>query len=98
MSYILYFQTSAYHDLKDAFDYFEGLETGRGVLFTEAIDEMVERLEDNPLLFQKVHKEKRRAITRKYDYHIIYQVDESLIRVTAVVYASRNPRRWQNKK
>jgi plasmid stabilization system protein ParE len=98
MSYILYFQTSAYHDLKDAFDYFESLETGRGVLFTNAVDKVVERLEDNPLLFQKVHGEKRRAIIPKYDYHIIYQVEESLVRVIAVMHASRNPRRWQNRK
>ncbi len=95
MTYILYFQTSAYHDLNDAFDYFESHKVGLGKKFLDEVDSMIEVIEKNPLIFQKIYKEKRRAIVRKFNYNIIYEVEESLIRVSAIMHGSRDPKRWQ---
>ena len=95
MTYILYFQTSAYYELNHAFEYYENESPGLGKKFVDEVNSVVNLIESNPFIFQKVYKQKRRAIVRKFNYNIIYEVEDSLIRVTAVVHGSRNPKRWQ---
>jgi plasmid stabilization system protein ParE len=42
-----------------------------------------------------VHKEARRALTRRFPYGIFYMLDPATIAVIAVFHTSRDPRQWQ---
>lgn len=55
-------------------------------------------LENNPLLFQKVYGEKRRAVIRRFGYNVIYKVVDADVYVLAIMDGSRDPRKWKGRK
>lgn len=59
---------------------------------------MLELLETNPLVFQKVYGEKRRAVIRRFGYNLIYKVVNGNVYVLAIMHGSRDPERWQGRK
>ena len=98
MTYNLYLQTSAIQDIREAHDWYELQKAGLGNTFLAAVGETLIQIEQNPLLFVKVHKEKRRAVLQKFPYNIIFAIEEDLIRVSAVVHGKQDPQKWQTKR
>jgi len=98
MKYTLYLQTAAIQDIQEAYDWYEGQKTGLGYTFLAAVGDILAVIEQNPLVFIKVYKEKRRAVLQKFPYNIIYVVEADLIRVSAVVHGKQDPNKWQKKK
>lgn len=97
MSYTLIVQQEALDDLQDAYDYYESRQTNLGRDFIIAFRAEALRIEKNPQLFQKIYKEKRRAVIRKFQYNIIYQIEGEEVRVSAVMHGSRDPKRWEHR-
>lgn len=97
MSYTLIVQQEALADLQDAYDYYESRQPNLGRDFIIAFREEALQIEKNPQLFQKIYKEKRRAVIRKFQYNIIYQIEGKEVRVSAVMHGSRDPQRWQKR-
>jgi len=56
MKSTLYLQTSATHDLQEAFNWYEEQKPGLGSEFLSAADEVMARIEKNPLMFVQVFR------------------------------------------
>ncbi|MCB0519348.1 MAG: type II toxin-antitoxin system RelE/ParE family toxin [Lewinellaceae bacterium] len=98
MNYSLYLQTSAIEDLREAFVWYEEQKTGLGHELLSAATETLTRIEQSPLLFAKVFREKRRAALRRFPYNIIYEVEGDVIRVSAIMHGKKDPTKWKQRK
>ncbi len=96
MNYTIIVQVEALQDLREAWTYYEGQQNGLGQKFILAFREESLRIEKNPLIFQKIYNDKRRAVIKQFNYNIIYQVEESIVRISAVIHGSRHPKHWQD--
>ena len=96
-NYSVIIQPEAEQDLDEAYAYLEGQKTGLGFQLLADITEILELLENNPLLFQKIYHENRRAIVRRFGYNIIYQIIEEEVFIIAIIHGSRNPKSWQKR-
>ena len=54
-------------------------------------------IERNPLQYQLIHRELRRALVRRFPYSIFYLLEENHIIVTAVLHARSNPAVWDDR-
>ena len=96
MAYKITLSKKALEELDEAFTWYEN-EASKTVAtrflheFYERMDEIIE----NPHRFQQVKKRPlyRRAILRKFPYHVVYRIDElaNRIRVLVVWHVRRNP-------
>jgi plasmid stabilization system protein ParE len=98
MSYTLSIQVDAQEDLREAWAYYESQQTGLGQQFMSAFLECALQIEGNPFLFQKVYKQKRRAVVRPFGYNVFYEVEGDSVRVSAIMHGSRDSQRWQKRK
>ena len=96
--YNVIIQPEAEADLDDAFEYLEAQKSTLGFDLLAEVVTILEILEENPFLFQKVHGEMRRAVTRRFGYNVIYVVKEKEVFILAIMHGSRNPKRWQERK
>ncbi len=96
--YIAVIQPEAERDLDEAFAYLENKQHGLGFDLLADLSDIIALLEDNPLLFQKVYGENRRAIIHRFGYNVIYKVMDSKIYILAIIHGSRNPLKWLGRK
>ena len=97
-SYTVIIQLEAEQDLDEVYHYFESQQQGLGFEFLAEITETIEVLEDNPMLFQRVYREMRRAIVKRFGYNLIYKVIENKVFILAIMHGTRDPERWQGRK
>lgn len=97
-SYHVIIQPEAEQDLDEAFAYYEAQQSGLGFQLLADLTETLELLEENPLLFQKVYGEMRRAVVQRFGYNLIYKVVDTDVYILAIMHGSRDPERWQDRK
>jgi toxin ParE1/3/4 len=98
VKYVLDIKTSAKKGVFEAFDYYESKRKGLGLRFLDDWETHVDIINQDPLLFQKKHKNFRQALIKPYPYHIIYEVEGNLISIYKVIYAGRSSFIRYNKK
>lgn len=98
MTFQLYLQTAAINDLQDAVDWYEAQKLGFGQEFLSAVGEILGFIEENPLIFVQVYRQKRRAALRRFPYNVIYVVEGDIIRVSAIMHGKKDPAGWKKRK
>lgn len=84
-------------DLQRAFDWYESQQPGLGAEFREAVREKLRDIATNPMQYQVVHRDTRRALLRRFPYGLYYRIFPSVIVVVACMHGRRNPRRWKTR-
>jgi plasmid stabilization system protein ParE len=84
-------------DIEDAFQWYEGQRIGLGIDFRSELRATIDRLAANPLLYQVIHRDTRRALLRRFPYGVFYRVYPEAIIVVAVMHGRRATRRWQSR-
>lgn len=97
MTYRLLIRRQAKGDLRQAARWYERRMPGLGREFVAEIDAAVDRIVDNPLQYQVIYKNARRAIARRFPFGIFYRIDDSEIIVFAIVHLQRDPALWQDR-
>lgn len=97
-SYHVTIQPEAEQDLDDAFEYLETQKQTLGFDLLAEVVAILEILEENPYLYQKVIGEIRRAVTRRFGYNILYLIEGKDIFIIAIMHGNRDPRRWEKRK
>jgi plasmid stabilization system protein ParE len=74
-------------------------EQGRSIAesFTNALDHALLRICENPLQYQVVDGEIRRANLHRFPYAVVYAIKDREVVVLGVVHAHRHPRQWRNR-
>lgn len=90
-------QPEAETDLDEAYFYLESQKSGLGFELLSFLSEILELLEQNPFLFQKVLNNKRRAIIKKFNYNVIYEIDGKYVYILTIIHGNQNPQAWQER-
>jgi plasmid stabilization system protein ParE len=90
------FRPQAEDDALHVHAWYESRRAGLGRQFGQALDALVARIADNPLVYQSVHRETRRAVLSRFPYAIYFRVLEDQIVVLAI-HGRQHPRRWQER-
>lgn len=91
------FRDLARAEIEDAAEWFERQSASLGAEFLDAISVSIEAIRDNPLQFQRVFKDRRRAVVRRFRFNLIYLVTDDEVIIVACVYGRRDPQRWMDR-
>ncbi len=97
MNYSLLVRGQAKRDLRQAARWYEKRLSGLGREFVSEVETVVERIEENPLLYQPVHCDVRRAVVQRFPYGVFYRIDQQDIIVFAIVHLNRDVSAWQDR-
>jgi plasmid stabilization system protein ParE len=85
-------RTEAEAEMADAFDWYEERVPGLGAEFLLCLDAVLNTIVRTPQQYPRVHREVRRALTRRFPYKIYFLESDAEIVVLSVFHAGRNPK------
>ena len=91
------FTEAAQNDFVDAIEWYQNESPEAADRFEEAIDEIVQRIEENPRQFAPSSYETRRAVLGRFPYLVIFSERSDSCYVVAVFHTSRDPSIWQGR-
>ena len=97
MSRRLIIRPEAESELLTAFDWYEEQSPGLGSELLQELDKLFSRIIETPLQFQKVYRETRMALTRRFPYEVFFVDDGTRVVVVSVFQANRNPQSWKDR-
>ena len=86
------FRPEAERELADAYAWYEEQRPGLGEEFLACVEAALAQARRNPRLYQPVHRNVRRVLTRRFPYGIFYLVEEQRLVIVAVFHGRRDPR------
>jgi toxin ParE1/3/4 len=90
-------QPEAEADIAEAGDWYERQVPGLGTDFILAVDRTLAAIRQNPLQYQTVWRQFRRAGVVRFPYSIIYRASAENITVVACLHGRRNPKLWKRR-
>jgi toxin ParE1/3/4 len=97
VNYRLLIRRQAKSDLRQAARWYERQGPGVGREFVAEVEAALNRIGENPLQYQTIYGEVRRAIPHKFPYGVFYRVEQDNIVVFAIVHLHRDPASWQDR-
>ncbi|MDO8844616.1 type II toxin-antitoxin system RelE/ParE family toxin [Methylicorpusculum sp.] len=97
MKYKLTLRKEAEFDIEEQFEFFEEKRLGLGHDFLLCVEEALDKLQKNPLIYRKIYKELRRTSITRFPLRVFYLVQNQNIIVTAVLHAKKDPTSWRNR-
>ena len=88
------FTPQAEEDVKEAYEWYKEQKAGLGDDFMLCLEAVLKSMKRNSGIYQRIHKEARRAVLRRFPYNVIYTIEEDEIVVHAVFHARRDPRKF----
>jgi plasmid stabilization system protein ParE len=93
LTFKLEITTLAEEEYSSAFHYYEEQQLGLGDKFEKETDYLMDKLKQNPYLFQRKYKHYREAVFKRFPYFIIYEIIDNSVIVHSFFQANRNPKR-----
>lgn len=90
-SYRLLVRPEAEFDLVAAYRWYEDRDAGLGEEFLRQVEAALLGVQNNPHTHQKIYKEVRRALTKRFPYGLFYLIDNDTVSVLGVLHARRDP-------
>ena len=84
-------------DLADAALWYEEQQPQLGHNFLDQVLSLLSTIAETPLIYPLVHRNTRRAVTRRFPFGVYYRVETTAVVVVAVMHGSRNPLRWKSR-
>lgn len=84
-------------EIADAHDWYEARVPGLGADFFLAVDAILHSIARTPKQYPVVHRNIRRALTKRFPYEVFFLDEDQRIVVLAVFHASRNPKSWTSR-
>ena len=82
-------------DIEAAARWYEGQQSGLGLRFVDAVDQVLTRIRETPLQFPPVSTEVRRALLHTFPYAVYFDVTERSVVILAVLHLRRHPGTWR---
>lgn len=89
--YCLIIKPNAVKMLKEAYEWYEDKRIGLGDEFLDEIDACYDKLELIPEAYQKIKKDIRQIVVKRFPYVLVYEIFEKEIIIYAVFHTSQNP-------
>jgi plasmid stabilization system protein ParE len=82
-------------EIADAALWYDRQKPGLGLDFVRAVDAALVAIQRNPLHYQVIWKQYRRAGVARFPYGLIYRVTDREIVVLSCFHGRRSPRAWK---
>lgn len=82
---------AAQSDVSKAHAHYEAARPGLGNEFVESVDQTIEKIGRNPLVYRKIMGENRRCNIERFPYALFFRVKDDVI-VVACLHANRGPK------
>ena len=86
MSFTIVFNSDIESDLTDAYDYYELQLPGLGSDFLLSVEATLNHIQREPLHFQKIYRNKRKANLRRFPYGVFFLLSKKTIYILAVTH------------
>ena len=93
MTYALRFLPRVEMDVVNGRLWYERKSVGLGEEFLRVFYARAQELTRNPLAYQRVHREIRRCLLRRFPYALYYRVDGNCVVVFGLFHCARDPRK-----
>ena len=97
MNYAIKFRPEIEEDALNAYYWYEEKAVGLGEDFFRVFYASITEIQRNPFSHNKVYKNFRRKLTRRFPYSIYYIVQDNIIIVFGLFHTARHPRRIKSK-
>ncbi|MGL6094213.1 MAG: type II toxin-antitoxin system RelE/ParE family toxin [Fimbriiglobus sp.] len=97
MSTPLAFRPEVDDEIQSIFQDYEADQPGLGDRFRAALDQTLDRIEDNPRSYGAFRWNTRAATLRRFPHLVYYRIREADVLIVAVQHGRRNPRNWQDR-
>lgn len=97
MSFAIKILPDAEADIREAVMWYESQKIGLGERFVESLNTVFTLICERPASFPIVHRDIRRALTKRFPFGVFFLLEEDTVMVLAVYHASRDPRNWKNR-
>ncbi len=93
MTYTLRFLPEVETDVLGGRTWYEGKSTGLGEEFLRVFYACAEALTRNPTAYQRVHRDFRRCLLRRFPYAVYFKIIDDRVVVFGVFHCARDPRK-----
>lgn len=97
MDYALTLRKEAEFDIDEHFNFYEEKRDGLGHDFLLCVEEALDKLQRNPVIYRKIYNDLRRMPIRRFPYRAFFFIQGQQIIVTAVFHARKDPTSWVNR-
>ena len=94
MTFEILFRAEAEIDIRRVFDWYQDQSHGLGPRFVVKLDDAFKRIQDNPKIYEDLHKGVRRVIVRGFPVGVFFKIVGESVQVIAVEPMARDPKRW----
>jgi plasmid stabilization system protein ParE len=85
-------------EIEDAHRWYEEARPGLGEEFLQAVREVLAVIEEAPRRDGVIRGDVRRALLRRFPYSLLYLAEDRETVVLACFHASRDPKRWHERR
>ena len=94
MKYSIIISEIAEQEISEAFFWYEDQKDDLGSVFKQGIYQVIDKISNNPFVFQIRYLDVRIAFLYKFPYGIHYTLNYNIITIIGVYHTSRNPKKW----
>jgi len=76
-----------------AYHYYENQQIGLGNRFENETEYLINKLKENPYLFERRFKHYREANFKKFPYYIVYEIINNTVIIHSFFHSKRNPQK-----
>ncbi len=85
-------------EVSESAAYYEEEVEGLGKAFLRKVDDAVNDVKENPLMYRIVKNEYRRHLLSRFPFAVVYRIANEKLYVVAVMHCKRVPHYWKNRK
>jgi hypothetical protein len=85
-------------DAMDSANWYNQRRDGLGNEFLLALDAKFNAIRRNPLQFNLIYKNIRRALTERFPYAVFFIIENGVVYVLATIHTSRSTKIWKERK
>jgi plasmid stabilization system protein ParE len=89
--------TEAEQDIDDAYGWYECQRAGLGEEFLNCVDACMQAICRMPEMQEKISKDYRRGLVRRFPYAIFYEYLDGIVMVYCVFHTARDPKKWRQR-
>ncbi|MEY4527564.1 MAG: hypothetical protein RL768_1283 [Nitrospirota bacterium] len=84
-------------DIQAAAVWYEDQRPGLGEKFLNELDQVFQRIVENPLQFPRLEAAVHRALLRHFPYGVYFVIGDERVDVLAVLHLQRHPEMWKSR-
>lgn len=92
MNYKICFRDDVFSEVNAVYEWYELQSRRLGKLFLVELENCFEIIRSNPFLFETKYKKFRQALTKKFPYLVIFEIEGDTIIIYHIRHTSRNPK------